>query len=85
MIGLVAPAIFIARLIFPAPSNTSYKNTTALPPAEHGALAEALTHRSERQKGPTGIAPLQNGQDAFAARILLANAAVSSIDVQYYI
>tara|TARA_R110001599_G_scaffold230033_1_gene429275 strand:+ start:1754 stop:3298 length:1545 start_codon:yes stop_codon:yes gene_type:complete len=85
LIGLVAPAIFIARLIFPAPSNTSYKNTTALPPAEHGALAEALTHRSERQKGPTGIAPLQNGQDAFAARILLANAAVSSIDVQYYI
>ncbi|HNP37826.1 MAG TPA: phospholipase D family protein, partial [Woeseiaceae bacterium] len=32
-----------------------------------------------------GVASLGNGADAFAARILLANAAVSSIDAQYYI
>ncbi|TDT77966.1 putative cardiolipin synthase [Litoreibacter halocynthiae] len=81
----LASAILVARLIFPAPSNTDRNETSALGPAESGPLTEALTQSSARHKGLTGIAPLQNGLDAFAARILLANAAVSSIDVQYYI
>ncbi len=81
----LAAAILVARLVFPAPPNTTRKETTALPPADHGALAEVLAQRGAGHDGLTGIAPLQNGLDAFAARILLANAAVSSIDVQYYI
>jgi len=84
-ICLFAIMVLVARLVFPAPSDTNRRDTTAIPPAEHGALAEALVQSSERHKGLTGIAPIQNGLDAFAARILLANAAVSSIDVQYYI
>lgn len=84
-ICFLAVAILIARLFFPAPLNTNRKDTTALPPAERGPLAEALAPSGERHNGLSGIAPLQNGLDAFAARILLANAAVSSIDVQYYI
>lgn len=84
-ICFLAIAILVARLVFPAPSNTDRKETTAFPPAEQGALAAALAERAKRRKGLSGIAPIQNGRDAFAARILLANAAVSSIDVQYYI
>jgi len=78
-------AILVARLVFPAPSSESRKRTTALPPAEHGALAEVLNQRLDRHEGLTGILPLRNGLDAFVSRISLANAAVSSIDVHYYI
>jgi putative cardiolipin synthase len=35
--------------------------------------------------GKTGIFPLVDGQDAFAARVLLAEAAERTLDVQYYI
>ncbi|MGJ8571990.1 MAG: phospholipase D family protein [Hoeflea sp.] len=84
-IGFLAVVIFVARLVFPAPSKTDREATTVLPPAEHGALAVALTQSGEDHEGLTGIAPIQDGREAFAARILLANAAVSSIDVQYYI
>jgi len=48
-------------------------------------LAAAVTELTAQNPGLTGIAPLPIGQDAFAARILLADAAVSSIDAQYYI
>ena len=56
-----------------------------LPPTTEGALAAALASQEEAHGGQTGVAPLQKGADAFAARILLADAAVSSIDAQYYI
>ncbi len=48
-------------------------------------MAAAVLRRCADHTGLTGIAPLQNGTDAFAARFLLAEAAVSSLDVQYYI
>lgn len=81
----IAAAILVARLVFPAPTRTDRQETTALPPAETGALAQALMQRSARHDGQTGISPLPDGMEAFVARMLLANAAVSSIDVQYYI
>lgn len=81
----LAVSFVVARFAFPAPSLTKRNDTVALPPDEHGALAAALAQSTRDHKGLTGIASLQNGRDAFAARILLANAAVSSIDVQYYI
>ena len=85
IIGFLAVAIVVLRLIFPAPANAMRKTTTALPPAHDGALAAALKVIGKDHNGLTGIASLRNGLDAFTARILLANAAVSSIDVQYYI
>lgn len=74
--------IIIARLLFPAPSLTDRKLSKALPPATQGALAAKLADIGKDHQGLTGIASLQDGRDAFATRILLANAAVSSIDVQ---
>lgn len=85
LICFLAVLFVVARLVFPAPSVTERDDIFALPPAEHGPLAAALAQGSRDHKGLTGIASLQNGRDAFAARTLLANAAVSSIDVQYYI
>jgi putative cardiolipin synthase len=84
-IGLVAVLILVARLVFPPPTLANRSRTTALPPADSGALAEMLDRAGADHAGQTGIAPLQQGKDAFAARILLANAATTSIDAQYYI
>ena len=83
--ALIALILLAARLLFPAPVNTALEKTTALPVAQTGILAQTIDHHSAKHTGASGILTLQNGFDAFAARIRLANAAVSSIDVQYYI
>ena len=82
---LGAVAIIAARLLFALPAADDRPDTVALPPATSGPLAEALAPREARHEGLTGIAPLSNGADAFAARILLADTATVSIDAQYYI
>ena len=81
----VATAIVVARVVFPAPKAGARTNSTALPPASVGPLALAFARKSAEEAGKTGVLPLQAGADAFAARIILADAAVSSIDAQYYI
>ena len=84
-IAIFALAIIAARLLFALPSTTGRLDTSALAPSSNGLLATAMARRGEDHQGLTGVAPLQRGADAFAARILLADAAVSSIDAQYYI
>ncbi|WP_083445072.1 phospholipase D family protein [Pseudorhodobacter aquimaris] len=76
-------AILVARRAFPAPHNSDRANSTALPPATTGPLAQARERHGH--PGETGIAALQSSTGAFAARMVLADAAVSSIDAQYYI
>ena len=49
------------------------------------ALRAAVDPLAARHAGESGIYPLKDGPGAFAARVALVNAAVSSIDVQYYI
>ncbi|MFG6539042.1 hypothetical protein [Sulfitobacter sp. CS16] len=73
--------ILIARLAFSLPEIENRQETQALPPTTEGALAVALASQEEAHEGQTGVAPLQKGADAFAARILLADAAVSSIAI----
>ncbi|CTQ32276.1 phospholipase D family protein [Jannaschia rubra] len=83
VIAVAAVAIVVARSIFVLPEVEGRTDSTTLPPPDTGPLAEMLDDRGE--PGLTGIAPLQSGAEAFAARIILADAAVSSIDAQYYI
>lgn len=82
---VVAIAIVAARCAFTLPVTTQRVDSTALPPARSGVLAEAMARKAAAHEGLTGIAALQSGVDAFAARIILADMAVSAIDVQYYI
>lgn len=79
---LAASAIVLARLIFAVPVVKDRVDTLALPPPSDGPLAGRA---ARNVPGRTGVLPLGNGADAFAARTLLADAAVSSIDAQYYI
>jgi len=82
LLMLAAFAIVLARIIFALPDVEGRVDHVALSPPEYGPLA---SRAARNRPGLTGVAPLGNGADAFAARILLANAAVSSIDAQYYI
>lgn len=79
---VVALAIILARIMFAIPVEGDRHDTVALLPPQTGTLAKRA---ARNVPGLTGVVPLGNGADAFAARILLANAAVSSIDAQYYI
>lgn len=82
---IVPVAIIAARVLFPLPAQDKRTDSIALPPSDSGRLAHAVAQRSVDHDGLTGIAPLQNGANAFAARIITADAAVTSIDAQYYI
>lgn len=48
-------------------------------------LGKAVTPLAAAHPGVSGIYPLRDARDAFAARLLLAQAAERSLDVQYYI
>jgi putative cardiolipin synthase len=48
-------------------------------------LGAAIAPRAAANPGHSGIYPLLDSRDAFAARVLLARAAERSLDVQYYI
>lgn len=79
---LTALAIVLARIVFSIPDVKDRLDDVALPPAQAGPLADRA---ARNLPDLTGIAALGSGADAFAARILLADVAVSSIDAQYYI
>ena len=59
--------------------------TTALADTSQTRLGRALAADVATHPGRTGIHPLREGSDAFAARVLLAAAAERSLDAQYYI
>ncbi|WP_341864186.1 phospholipase D family protein [Gymnodinialimonas sp. 57CJ19] len=83
---LVALAIILARLVFRAPRPHTRPICNALPPATTGPLARTLVAQQGAQiPGSSGIAPLEDGMEAFVTRMVLAGAATTAIDVQYYI
>jgi putative cardiolipin synthase len=88
LVGLALSAVLavvLARWAFAVPKGSDRPDSTALAPATTGRLAQTLASKTALHPGKTGIMALQEGEDAFAARVMLADAAVSSIDVQYYI
>jgi len=58
---------------------------TAAPDVDRSTLATACMPLTREHPGLSGIVPLREGYDAFAARVLLAEAAEQTLDVQYYI
>ncbi len=89
ILGLLVLALLVfgiaIRLLNPLPpleprAASRVLTATADTPLGRGAQAAASSH-----PGLSGIRPLNDGRSAFAARTLLARAAVRSLDVQYYI
>jgi putative cardiolipin synthase len=67
------------------PATVERTESRALPDTAGTSLGRAVAPLAAAHPGKTGIHPLQNPRDAFAARVLLAQAAERSLDLQYYI
>lgn len=59
--------------------------SVALDGTETTRLGQAIAPLAAAHPGKSGVLPLIDGRDAFAARVLLARRAERSLDVQYYI
>ncbi|RYH05946.1 phospholipase D family protein [Tropicimonas sp. IMCC6043] len=82
---IVAAGILGLKLAFPLPEQGFQETAQDLSPAWNGPLGMAVQPAIDRHPGLSGVRPLADGLDAFAARIALMRAAMSSIDAQYYI
>jgi putative cardiolipin synthase len=78
-------AVVIIRIACPLPSLQSRSESIAVLPDQEGPIGRFTYPIAQQHPGLSGIYPLLDGKEALAARILLARAAKSSIDAQYYI
>jgi len=67
------------------PGRDAISTSFALTDTEDTKLGRVISPLVAAHPAESGIHPLRSGQDAFAARVLLADAAERSLDVQYYI
>src|SRR5690606_1499857 len=77
--------VLIASCALPSLEGRSVSSALAPADAISTPLGQALQPLLAAHAGETGILPLADAQDAFAARVLLARAAQRTLDVQYYI
>ena len=54
-------------------------------PVLEGRLSRSVSPHARAHPGQSGIVELRDGRDAFAARVLLADTAERTLDLQYYI
>jgi len=67
------------------PENIDRQSSSAFQDTGDTSIGMAVTKRGVNYAGKSGFLLLGNGLDAFVARIVLAEAAERSIDVQYYL
>jgi putative cardiolipin synthase len=67
------------------PSLEDRRTSTALFDTRDTRLGKAISPMADAHPGVSGIYPLPEARDAFAARVLLAQAAERTLDAQYYI
>jgi cardiolipin synthase C len=67
------------------PSLENRRTSTALLDTRDTRLGRAVAPLADAHPGKSGIYPLPDAREAFAARVLLAQAAERSLDAQYYI
>jgi putative cardiolipin synthase len=82
---VVATAVALLSGCASLPPLEGRTSTTALADTSGTSLGRGLAADVAEHPGKTGIHPLVNPRDAFAARVVLAAVAEKSLDVQYYI
>lgn len=82
---LLAPTLLLTGCALPAAQIRPPAMLVEAETLATGRLAQALAPRLAEHPGLTGLHPLPDALDAFAARMLLARVAEHSLDVQYYI
>jgi putative cardiolipin synthase len=85
IIAAVAAVLVIAHFVFRPPSLEGRTITEAVEASPSTALGRIALPTPSQQQGRSGVVPLLDGRDAFAARIALIRAAEVALDVQYYI
>lgn len=80
--AIVAAAAFGCSALPPLGQRSA---SVALEGTETTPLGQAIAPLAAAHPGRSGIYPLADGRDAFAARVLLTHSAQQSLDVQYYI
>jgi len=81
LLASLASLVACAKL----PEGVERPVSRALADTRDTRIGRALAREVAAHPGRSGVLPLGNGRDAFAARALLAEAAERSLDVQYYI
>ncbi len=82
---LSAAALALVDVLNPLPPLDGRSRSGALTDTADTRLGTAIEPRVRSHPDTSGIFPLADGRDAFAARLLLAQTAERSIDIQYYI
>ena len=77
--------LFVIGQCTPLPSLRGRNTSTTLFDTNDTRLGRSITPLAEAHPGLSGIYPLANSHDAFAARMQLAQTADRTLDVQYYI
>lgn len=83
--ALLIAVLVILHLVFRPPALEGRTVTQAVKASPETALGRLVLSSPEGKEGRSGVFPLLDGQDAFAARIALIRAAETALDVQYYI
>lgn len=81
----LAVALVVLRVIFPLPNQTERTDSSRIPASDGTALGAGVAKAAEAHPDESGVWPLADGREAYAARALLARHAEQSIDLQYYI
>lgn len=85
VLGVLAAAFVVLQRCTALPSLANRTPSTAIADSADTRLGRAITPLAAAHAGLSGIYPLRDARDAFAARVLLAGVADRTLDVQYYI
>ena len=85
MFALITLVLVQTGCALPSLKDRSHSEAFAQERTADTRLGQAIGEEIENHPGLSGIATLENPLDAFVARVLLAEASDTSLDVQYYI
>ena len=83
--ALAAAALTLLAGCSTLPADVPRTESRALVDTDATRLGRAIAPQAAAHTGLTGVFPVPDGREAFAARVLLARAAERSLDLQYYI
>src|SRR3546814_8758975 len=84
-VASVVAVLATAHVVFRPPSLEGRTVTQAIEASSSTALGRLALNPPSRQSGSSGVMPLLDGPDAFAARVALTRAAEVALDVTYSI
>lgn len=84
IVALIAVGVAL-HFLFPLPALGPRKHSSVIAGKDDSSLARGARRLSADHPGMSGVHMLNGGRSAFAARVALARAAATTLDVQYYI